>query len=1096
MKRSIFLLFAFFLSSSILPLTSQVLLQRDDGKIGGNHANLPAGSEETAILEPKGPCSVVDVQIYLSGTRSGKDTILIVGDPSEGAIVATSWVWHYNTLASFEIDYPGKPGWYTIDTKNSGVHPDGYDRIVVQHRTKAGGPYFSFDGSAETKPYGSYLLNPYENNSLGGPGNYYLASGDFLVRASVIYDYPSGNASVPPPFPTLLDVTKQAGITTTDGKPISADQVSVSDWNSDGYDDIAIGSKFFENQKNGTYKDVSSKVNITAGATAWGDIDNDGKPDCFALNGWGNDKIYRNNGDGTFTDITASTKIVNNYPGVTPLFLDYNHDGKIDLFIANGRKAETVNGQYIETYYPDQLWKNNGDGSFSNVTATCGIASAELAPYYDCWSASVCDYNTDGWPDIFVANYRLAPDKLFKNNKDGTFTDVGATSGAQGVPTLQAGYFGHGMGSDWGDFNNDGLPDLAVGNLGHPDWRGSVSNPSLVFKNNGAPTFTFTEMHQEMGVKFFEMNAGILWLDVDLDGYLDLWHSQYAYEAAGSGGAPSRYSRIYVNQGNQDGNRMEDATWQLGSLIHGAWSAARLDFDGDGDEDLIVASPTENLKLFRNDIARKGNWVTFRLTGNPAKGVSMDAFGSSVTVYAGAEKFFRQLSGSTVGARCSQSSNELHFGVGQATKLDSVVVKFPDGSAQKYVGLQANRKYAITYASANAVAMGVATPGLQAPINKATKQVPATLLKWYPTDGATGYKVEVSATADFSVPVFSADSLPTPQVTAKNLLDARNYFWRVRAIIGGTNPVYSPWSSVWSLTVGLAAPNSPKLISPAKDSLNVSITQPLKWNAVDYPDGNSYSTRYAVQVSEDATFTTQLIDTAGVSATSFTATKLSPDTKYYWRVAGMNEDKFGAWSETWNFTTLALPLVTTLVSPANGATGVVVKPSLNWRKAPNAGTYELQVDTSSSFTAPVISKSVFDSVSKIFSGLKTGRTYFWHVRAVNDVGAGPWSEVWKFTVEGIIGVQEHPQTTSEIDIEFSNPVQNQAAITVTNSSNTHTTVSILDQTGRVIQTLLDQALPSGEAVIEWNTRSVASGVYFVEVQSGDRRVTKKIMVTK
>ena len=1095
MNRILLLCCLLLFSQSFLPLSSQVLLQRDDGKIGGNHSNLPAGSEETVILAPKGPCSVVDLQIYLSGTRSGKDTILIVGDPSEGAIVATQWVWHYNTLASFEIDYPGKPGWYTIDTKNSGIHPDGYDRIVVQHRTKSGGPYFSIDGSAQATPYGSYLLNPFVNNSLGGPGNYYLASGDFLVRASVVYDYPSGSASVPPPFPTLLDITRQAGITSTDGKPISADQVSVSDWNSDGYDDIAIGSKFFENQKNGTFKDVSSKVNISAGATAWGDIDNDGKPDCFALNGWGNDKIYRNNGDGTFTDITASTKIVNNYPGVTPLFLDYNHDGKIDLFIANGRKAETVNGQYIETYYPDQLWKNNGDGSFSNVTATCGIASAELAPYYDCWSASVCDYNTDGWPDIFVANYRLAPDKLFKNNKDGTFTDVGATSGAQGVPTLQAGYFGHGMGSDWGDFNNDGFPDLAVGNLGHPDWRGAVSNPSLIFKNNGAPNYTFSEMHQEMGLKFFEMNAGILWFDANLDGNLDLWHSQYAYEAAGTNGAPSRYSRMYLNQGSAANYRMNDATWQLGSLIHGAWSAARLDFDGDGDEDLLVASPTENLKLFRNDIARMGNWVKFRLAGNPAKGVTMDAFGSSVTVYSAGNKFFRQLSGSTVGARCSQSSNELHFGVGQATKLDSVVVQFPDGTAQKYVGLQANRQYSITYASANAVAMGVPTPGLQSPINKATKEVPATILKWYPTDGATGYKVEVSATADFSAPVFSADSLSTLQVTAKNL-EARNYFWRVRAMIGGANPVYSPWSSVWSFTVGIALPASPKLIIPAKDSVNVSINQQLKWNASVYPDENTYSTLYAVQVSEDATFATKLMDTAGVSLTTVTVTKLSPDTKYYWRVAGINDGTFGAWSETWNFTTIAMPLVTTLQNPANGATGVILKPTLSWRKTLNAASYELQVDTSQALTTPIISKVVYDSVSRIFSGLKTGRTYFWRVRAVNEAGTGEWSEVWKFTVEGTIGVQEHPQTTSGIDIEFSNPVQHQAAITVTTSSAARTVVSILDQTGRNISTLLDGEIPSGKLMVEWDTRLVASGVYFVEVQSGNARVNKKIIVVK
>ncbi|MBK9248931.1 MAG: T9SS type A sorting domain-containing protein [Ignavibacteria bacterium] len=356
--------------------------------------------------------------------------------------------------------------------------------------------------------------------------------------------------------------------------------------------------------------------------------------------------------------------------------------------------------------------------------------------------------------------------------------------------------------------------------------------------------------------------------------------------------------------------------------------------------------------------------------------------------------------------------------------------------------------------------------------------------------------MELSTTPDFSSLAFSTDSSIYPQLQVPNLQDNQHYFWRVRANIDGAKPVYSQWSSVWSFTVGISLPNIPKLLSPAKDTVRVSINQALKWNAVDYPDGITYPTLYAVQVSEDTAFTAKLIDTAGVSSPTFTVTKLASDTKYYWRVAGINESLFGAWSDVWNFTTLSLPQVTSLQSPLNGATGVVIKPNLSWRRTLNASSYELQIDTISSFTSPIISKTVLDSVSKIFSGLKTGRTYFWRVRAINEAGIGEWSEVWKFTVEGIIGVQEGTPNVSGIDVEFTNPIELLAQFTITNFSKTHTTVSILDQTGRLVSTVFDGEIPTGTMAVEWDTRMVASGVYFVEVRSSGERVTKKIVTVK
>jgi enediyne biosynthesis protein E4 len=328
------------------------------------------------------------------------------------------------------------------------------------------------------------------------------------------------------------------------------------------------------------------------------------------------------------------------------------------------------------------------------VTTQSGIAAGEPSPYYDCWGASACDYNGDGRTDLFVSTYRLAPDLLYRNNGDGTFSEVGAASGAQGVPTAAPGYFGHGMGSDWGDFDNDGRPDLAVGNLGHPDWRGQWSNPSLIFRNTDGATFH--EQHLGMGLKFFEMNAGVTWADLDLDGTLDLWQSQYAYNAAGVNGEPRRLSRVYVSDGAPTW-RLRDRTWHLGSLVHGAWAVSRLDADQDGDVDIVAASPTEGVRLFRNDIARRGTWLAVRVHGPAAGPVSRDALGTRIIVHANGTSVLRDLSTNAAGSRAATNSLEQFFGLGAATVVDSLVVLFPDGTRQTYPALAANRRYGITY---------------------------------------------------------------------------------------------------------------------------------------------------------------------------------------------------------------------------------------------------------------------------------------------------------------------------------------------------------------------------------------------------------------
>lgn len=686
---------------------TQTLLKYDNDRATSNSVTKKAGSVgwiESVFFSPTGPAKFLKIIVRLEGTKKGKDTLHIVGDPAEGGYPPTNWVWSYNELIPpIVIDYDGVARWDTIDISNYNLRSDGFDRIIVQHIVKSEGPHISMDNGNNVR---SYWSDPYTKNQYGFAWDYSRPVANFMVRAIVQYDFPNAtnSGSMPAPAATLPDVSKLSGLIASNGKIIKSARVSVADWNNDGYDDIVFDTIFFQNRGDGMFINVSDKIKIRASGITWGDYDNDGNIDCYAVSGGVNDKIYHNNGDGTFTDVTEKSGVENPYPTITPIWLDYNHDGKLDLYISNGRTADANRS---ETYFQDKLWKNNGNGTFQDVSDDAGLGQGEATPV-DCWAASACDYNTDGWTDIFVANYRLAGDFLYSNKKDGTFSEIANETGVIGEPTDDPNYFGHGLGSDWGDFNNDGLPDLAVGNLGHPDERGRWSNPSLIYKNGGAKNnYKFQEVHKQMGLKFFEMNSAMVWLDLDLDGWLDLYHCQYAYNPVGSG-EPRRISRMYLNTGIENNFKLKDATWQLGNSVHGVWTAVRTDYDNDGDLDLIVASPHDGIKLFKNNVERKGKWLKIRLVGSPENNINKDCYGTSVIVYSAGKMFYRDLQGGGSGVTASQNSNELHFGLGNNLQIDSIVIKYTNGVSRTITGLKPNTGYKIEYGKEPIITLGVA----------------------------------------------------------------------------------------------------------------------------------------------------------------------------------------------------------------------------------------------------------------------------------------------------------------------------------------------------------------------------------------------------
>lgn len=702
-----------------------VIFNYDDGTY--NKKNTQIGWEETAFLLPNGPAEILEIQIYFTGNIADKDTVYIVGDPSDGLIPPVLWALPYNKIHEpLIINYDGVPGWKSFPV--SGLRVEGGIRIGFQHKIKNNGPYIGIDASLNVAQGSkSFILDPYTVGGYGFPGIPYGVSGDYMIRLLLTYDYPDGSGeSLPSNDTGFVDITELVGLLNDTGSIVSDYNTSVADWNNDGFDDLSIGTNFFLNNGDGSFTNVDSQLKIQdAYAVCWGDYDNDGDVDAYiATKGkwdfWhlmqrNENTIYQNDGTGNFTKLdpmqvflppypnpsvdyeltnyVAQDSFHNPYNTYSPLWLDVNNDGYIDLYLGNG--SDGVVGFGGSFFQPDQLWLNNQNGTFSRITEQSNIMNLQKKNpsdgttydndlYFRTIDVTACDYNMDHQTDIHAVHYFQERDHFFKNKGDGTFDEVGSSIGVSGHSenSLEpANSYNHGQSVEWADYNHDGYPDCIVGNLAHPDWRGSLSAPTMVYKNSGPPFYQMEEVQSEIGILYYELIAGVLWGDFNNDGNLDIWHGQ----------SQGRQAHLYYNLGAPE-YKFRDMNWRLNINMPDSWSGAKLDFDNDGDIDLVI-----NGRLYRNDIKDKGNYIELRLTGSPEDSVSSQCIGTKIHLYAGGKLFYRDLLGAKSGYRLSQSSSIFHFGLGTVNKIDSMIIFYGNGTKKTLCDLLVNNIYTIGY---------------------------------------------------------------------------------------------------------------------------------------------------------------------------------------------------------------------------------------------------------------------------------------------------------------------------------------------------------------------------------------------------------------
>ena len=519
---------------------------------------------------------------------------------------------------------------------------------------------------------------------------------------------PSTSASLSQP--SFVDITRAAGIDfhLTCGsreKRYIMDSmcggIAIFDYDNDGWMDIFLvngstledlhnnkcnASKLYRNNHDGTFTDVTAKSGIThcgwGFGAAVGDYDNDGWEDLYItyLDGA---VLYHNNGDGTFTDVTAKAGVGNpGRWGTSAAFGDYDNDGFLDLYVADYVDLDLKNlpefGQGPFCQYRgipvscgprglkggrDRLYHNNGDGTFTDVTEKLNIDPDAYYGLGVLW----LDYNLDGCPDLYVAN-DSSPSLLYRGDCKGGFAEVGVEAG---VAYSADGREQAGMGIDAADYDNDGWPDIAKANFS--------DDTNNLYHNDHTGEFTDLAGPANFGqVSIPFLGFGIKFLDFDNDGWKDIFvangHVNPQVDGHSFGVTYAERSLLFRNLKN---GKFEEIGKSAGVALtrrYVARGAATADFFNDGGEDLLVSVLDGSPLLLRNETTRRGHWLRIKVAGTRS---NRDGFGARVEVKAGGLTQSAEVRANS--SFESASDPRLHFGLGAATRAESITIRWPSG---------------------------------------------------------------------------------------------------------------------------------------------------------------------------------------------------------------------------------------------------------------------------------------------------------------------------------------------------------------------------------------------------------------------------------
>ena len=462
-------------------------------------------------------------------------------------------------------------------------------------------------------------------------------------------------------------------------------------------------NKLYQNNGDGTFIDITQKAGV--GDTGYGvgcasaDINNDGYPEIYITN-YGHNRLYRNNGDGTFTDITQKAGVGDERWGTSCAFLDYDVDGDVDLYVVNYMKFSVEENRWwetrgIRTYCsptdqiagshfvsePDILYRNNGDGTFTDVTEAAGISHRALG-----LAVAVGDYDNDGYPDLHIAN-DMEADFLYHNNGDGTFTE---TADLTGTGYDGNGFPGSGMGSAFGDYDNNGYLDLVVSN--------ASSLPVVLYQNESAIFFTDVSFTAGIGavtlpyfkwaVEFFDYNNDTL-----LDIFVANGHLQENIALFSDSTYPQS-DLIFRNTRRQDGTyHFTDASAEVGLAQLSkrvSRGAAFGDYDNDGDIDIFLNNSNQPATLLRNEGGNSNHWLTIQPIGTQS---NMSGIGTKIVVKAGNLSLFKAVrSGASY---LSQSDLRVHFGLGENSEVDTLEIHWQSGHIERFSNLKSNQIFRI-----------------------------------------------------------------------------------------------------------------------------------------------------------------------------------------------------------------------------------------------------------------------------------------------------------------------------------------------------------------------------------------------------------------